>query len=111
MLCNFYAFFQIIYVTFFIICLSLQITVTQFVSADGRCAGGNSPSSVSGNTSFGSFDTHINIVQYYNDVICPFSPKKKGGDANGRKRLHIFGNRSTIDSNLHKETNKFLYEA
>ena len=39
------------------------ITVTQFVSADGRCAGGGSPSSVSGNASFGSFDAHKKMRQ------------------------------------------------
>ena len=36
--------------------------VTQFVSADGRYAGGNSPSSVSGKVSFGNFDAHIKIL-------------------------------------------------
>ena len=42
------------------------MNVTQFVSADGRCAGGDSPFSVSGNVSFGNFDTHITIRK---DVI------------------------------------------
>ena len=37
---------------------SFRRSVTQFVFADGRCAGGDSPFSVSENVSFGNFDTH-----------------------------------------------------
>ena len=41
------------------------------------------------------------------DVICPFYFHKwKGGDANGRKRLHIICNCSSINSSLLKDANR-----